>query len=119
MKVTEEMVTRFLQWRLPDDFHPDAGISFNPEYNVEYNASHGLPPARWRPTGTNLLHAGQAREMLEYVLGVDAAPMKNPHIVVGEGRRCLCGLYDGKPLYCEQILASLDAIRTLVVDCGR
>jgi hypothetical protein len=49
------MVDRFLGWKLPKDFDPDAGISFE-------------EGALW-PSGTNLLHAGQAKEMLEYVVG--------------------------------------------------
>lgn len=67
-EVSEEMVTRFLQWRLPDDFSPDAGISFKPEFNVEWNAQQGRPPQRHEPVGTNLLSASQARAMLEHVL---------------------------------------------------
>lgn len=51
----ENMVSRFLQWKLPDDFCPDGGITFNPKYN-------------W-PVGTNLLTATQARDMLSYVVG--------------------------------------------------
>ncbi|WP_198363662.1 hypothetical protein [Burkholderia ubonensis] len=58
--VTDDMVTRFLGWRVPDDFAPDAGISFKPPIN----------PDLW-PVGTNLLTAPQARQMLEHVL---AAP---------------------------------------------
>lgn len=54
-----EMVNRFLGWKLPKDFYPDCGISFD---------GRG-PDARgydlgW-PTGTNILHAGQAKEMFE------------------------------------------------------
>lgn len=49
------MVDRFLGWKLPRDFAPDAGISFK-------------EGALW-PSGTNLMHAGQAKEMLEYVVG--------------------------------------------------
>ena len=60
-KVTDEMVNRFLCWKLPQDFGPDCYIAFDRE-----KASQGS----W-PTGTNLLHAGQAREMLEHV----AAPL--------------------------------------------
>jgi len=62
MKVTDEMVTRFLGWKLPQDFLPDCGISFTP-----YMVGEPLRPL-W-PIGTNLLHAGQARAMLEHVLG--------------------------------------------------
>jgi hypothetical protein len=61
--VTDEMVTRFLGWHLPQDFAPDAGISFNPSPD----------PHSW-PVGTNLLTDPQARAMLEYVLqGAPAA----------------------------------------------
>lgn len=54
------MVDRFLSWKLPADFGPDAGISFDPKY--EHDSPH------W-PSGTNLLHAGQAEEMLQHVVG--------------------------------------------------
>jgi hypothetical protein len=65
----EQMVDRFLSWKLPEDFHPDAGISFKPEYNVEYNAKLGIPPARHQPIGTNLLTATQAKAMVEHMFG--------------------------------------------------
>jgi hypothetical protein len=53
------MVNRFLGWKLPKDFYPDAGISFKAvhEYDTPY----------W-PTGTNLFTADQAKAMFEYVL---------------------------------------------------
>ena len=35
----KHMVDRFLGWRLPEHFRPDAGISFDPFYNVAYNAA--------------------------------------------------------------------------------
>jgi hypothetical protein len=53
------MIERFLCWRLPDDFAPDAGISFDPKHE------HDSP---FWPTGTNLLHAGQVKEMLLHVI---------------------------------------------------
>jgi hypothetical protein len=62
------MVNRFLGWRLPEQFAPDAGISFNPEYNVEYNAARGKPPARHNPSGTNLFDATQAEAMVRYMV---------------------------------------------------
>lgn len=61
MKVTEEMVSRFLSWRLPNDFAPDAGISFTP-------SDHPDALTHLWPTGTNLLTADQARTMLEHVI---------------------------------------------------
>lgn len=70
MKVTDEMVNRFLGWKLPADFKPDAGISFKAEFN------ENTPwPMRHEPTGTNLLDAIQTRAMLEYVL---ASPNGEP-----------------------------------------
>jgi len=72
MKITDEqlknMVDAFLGWRLPLDFNPDAGISFEPEFNVEYMAKQGKPPMRHTPTGTNLFDADQARAMIKYIV---------------------------------------------------
>ena len=59
-----EMVNRFLNWKLPKDFWPDAGISFKPTKPYdgdEYGNS-------WWPAGTNLLTADQAREMIVHML---------------------------------------------------
>lgn len=64
--VSDEMVSRFLAWKLPKDFCPDAHISFNPTKPYEGDEFGNS----WWPIGTNLLHAGQAREMLESVVGV-------------------------------------------------
>ena len=63
------MVSRFLKWKLPPDFAPDAGISFKAEYNVEWNAKHGRPPDRHEPVGTNLFTAIQAEAMIRHMLG--------------------------------------------------
>lgn len=57
------MVQRFLAWRLPYDFSPDAGISFKAEFN-----EHTAHPMRHEPSGTNLFNAAQARRMVEYML---------------------------------------------------
>ncbi len=64
----KHMANRFLGWKLPENFYPDAGISFTPEYNVEYNASQGKPPSRHEPIGTNLFNATQAEAMVRYIL---------------------------------------------------
>jgi hypothetical protein len=70
--VTEDqikhMVDRFLGWKLPANFSPDAGIRFGPEYNVEWNAKQGLPPNRHEPIGTNLFDAVQAEAMVRHML---------------------------------------------------
>lgn len=71
--VTDEMVSRFLGWKLPQDFYPDCYVTFDREKASASQAS-------W-PSGTNLLHAGQARAMLEHVLAatsaIDAAPVRD------------------------------------------
>jgi hypothetical protein len=58
-----KMVDRFLGWKLPQDFAPDAGISFTP-------STH---PLGW-PVGTNLLAAKQAKEMFEHATGKPEVP---------------------------------------------
>lgn len=60
----EQMVSRFLAWRLPQDFQPDAGITFKP-------VDHPDAYTHLWPAGTNLLTAYQAKAMLEHV----AAPL--------------------------------------------
>jgi hypothetical protein len=64
----KHMVERFLCWRLPENFNPDAGISFAPEFNVEWNAKQGLPPQRHTPTGTNLFDYTQATAMIRHLV---------------------------------------------------
>ena len=66
--LTEDMVShlvsRFLCWRLPDDFSPDCGIAFTPP-------PEGSPEHFW-PVGTHLLNADQAKAMILHMLGDDA-----------------------------------------------
>lgn len=59
------MVDRFLQWKLPADFAPDAGISFKPTFN-----EHTTHPMRHEPVGTNLFNAVQAEAMVRHMLGL-------------------------------------------------
>jgi hypothetical protein len=62
IEVTDEMVLRFLGWKLPATFNPDCGISFDGRKDDQWNKNK-----TW-PIGTNLLSAAEAREMLEHVL---------------------------------------------------
>lgn len=64
----KHMAERFLGWKLPENFRPDAGISFEPEFNVEYMAKQGKPPMRHKPTGTNLFDYTQAVEMVRHMV---------------------------------------------------
>lgn len=60
MPTVDQMVERFLSWRLPDPWYPDGGITFDQSRRW----SHG-------PTGTNLFDANQARAMVLHMLGRD------------------------------------------------
>lgn len=62
-EVLDALVNRFLCWRVPDDFAPDSGISFDP------GPTQHLPHC-W-PTGTCLLTAAQAKTMFEHCLQDD------------------------------------------------
>lgn len=59
----KHMVNRFLGWKLPEDFRPDAGISFKPTFN-----EHTAHPQRHEPSGTNLFDYMQAEAMVRHML---------------------------------------------------
>jgi hypothetical protein len=62
----DEMVDRFLSWRLPNRFSPDNYISFDRERAERMrDDTNGLS---W-PMGTNLLTADEAKQMLKHVIG--------------------------------------------------
>lgn len=67
MAMTDEqisrMVARFLGWKLPKDFNPDAGISFKATFN-----EHTAHPMKHEPSGTNLFDATQAEAMVRYMV---------------------------------------------------
>jgi hypothetical protein len=116
--LVKEMVNRFLNWKLPANFNPDAGISFKPEYNVEYMAKQGKPPMRHEPIGTNLFHAGQAEEMVRHMLGL-------PNVQI-EGQREIDVAVDGRDydrlsLYlneCKALVEKNAALEDLLKDIG-
>jgi hypothetical protein len=62
-KQIKHMVDRFLCWRLPENFNPDGGISFNKMSNEK-----SPWPRKNEPVGTNLLDATQAEEMVRFMV---------------------------------------------------
>lgn len=79
MSTIDEMVNRFLAWKLPDDFHPDGGVKFD-------RPPYPFPAPQW-PSGTNLLTAQQAKDMLTHVLGdvlAEAAKSERRAITFGD-----------------------------------
>jgi len=56
----KHMVDRFLRWSLPETFRPDGGVSFK---RLEHD---GKPYPM--PSGTNLLDATQAGEMVRFMI---------------------------------------------------
>jgi hypothetical protein len=64
----KHMVNRFLQWQLPKNFAPDAGISYTPpNYTGAARDNH-------RITGTNLFDATQADAMVRFMVDGMASP---------------------------------------------
>jgi hypothetical protein len=59
----KHMVQRFLGWKLPEQFKPDNGISFDPIMNK----GHSFESKR-EPSGTNLFDASQAEAMIRYLI---------------------------------------------------
>lgn len=66
----KHMVDRFLSWRLPDDFSPDAGISFK-------RPSYAHAPLDM-PTGTNLFDVHQAEAMVRHMVAGMPMPSAPP-----------------------------------------
>lgn len=62
------MANRFLGWKLPENFNPDAGIKFQPHVNPGAQYDH----KRDGPVGTNLFDATQAEAMVRHM--VDGLP---------------------------------------------
>jgi len=59
----KHMVDRFLGWRLPENFNPDGGVSFQRTFG------ENTPwPRKAEPVGTNLLDAQQAEQMVRYMI---------------------------------------------------
>ena len=68
----DKMVSRFLCWKLPEDFNPDGCVMFVP------TKGHGYDSPHW-PFGTNLLTAEQARKMFEHVTADEPAEGLQPY----------------------------------------
>lgn len=78
--LVESMVNRFLSWRLPSDFQPDGGISFEPVGNVTYTLLSGGGDVKLkgqRPNGTNLFNYQQARDMVLHMLSAEGMAYRN------------------------------------------
>lgn len=59
----KHMVDRFLNWRLPESFNPDSGISFKKTFN-----EHTPYPSKHEPHGTNLFNIDEATIMVRHML---------------------------------------------------
>lgn len=60
-EIAKKLADKFMGVPLPKDFHPDAGISFNP------SPLQLTTPIHW-PIGTNLFHATQCAELFEQIV---------------------------------------------------
>jgi hypothetical protein len=93
----KHMVNRFLMWPLPEHFHPDAGISFTPEFNVEHMAAQGKPPMRHKPIGTNLFGADDAERMVRFML--DGASAMQSATPTPSEEKVVCDKCEGRTIY--------------------
>jgi hypothetical protein len=59
----KHMAEQFLRWKLPENFNPDGGISFQKTFN------ENTPwPRKAEPVGTNLFDYNQAMEMVRHMI---------------------------------------------------
>lgn len=86
-----EMVNRFLMWKLPKDFAPDGGITFDKTYFNAVTEQREIrdPTDPFWPLGTNLLNAKEAKEMFEYVTQVPAVSYQLQYVLQQLAWRCL------------------------------
>jgi hypothetical protein len=65
-KMLDEMVSKFLNMKLPKNFSPDGGVIFEKSYRGPFGREDREYNSHYWPTGTNLMDAGQAREMFKH-----------------------------------------------------
>lgn len=69
----KHMVDRFLGWKLPPNFNPDGGISFDQIGNLGTEHQY-----KREPVGTNLFDAVQADAMIRHMIeGLPPSSEKN------------------------------------------
>src|SRR5487761_2720485 len=84
----KHMVDRFLGWKLPTNFNPDDGISFDPVMNKgrEFESTR-------TPSGTNLLDVDQATAMVRYMVEkMPPSPASDADLLHTPEYARLCGI---------------------------
>lgn len=69
----KHMVSRFLNWKLPENFNPDGGISF-----VKYGNIGTEHQYKREPSGTNLIGYAEATEMMRHMIEGMPGPAATP-----------------------------------------
>jgi hypothetical protein len=91
--MTEEqinyMVQRFLGWKLPANFNPDDGISFDPIMNKGHSFE-----SRRVPVGTNLFDPEQADAMVRYMVDGMASVSPTPDAAIAPSQERLLGPHE-------------------------
>lgn len=80
----KHMVDRFLGWKLPSDFNPDAGITFKATFN-----EHTAHPMKNEPTGTNLFDFTQTDAMVRYMAEGMPSELSFRWLIEAPGQRYL------------------------------
>ena len=106
----KHMVDRFLSWKLPEDFNPDAGISFDPTFN-----KHLPVPPRHDPIGTNLFSATQAEVMVRHM--IEGMPIESA--LSSPSRGCDLETVEATKLCAEVEADAVSALRYIETHYGR
>jgi hypothetical protein len=91
--MTEEqikhMAEQFLRWKLPENWHPDGGISFDPVANAGT-----LYEYKREPSGTNLFDYNQAVAMVRHMLKGMPQTKYRGSFFYRDGKAVLSEVYD-------------------------
>lgn len=102
------MTTRFLGWRLPEDFRPDGGVKFEPVTNAGTAYEN-----RYEPVGTNLLTGVQAEVMIRHILdGLPSGEVERLNQRVVDAQACATVLADEVDRLTKERGQMVETIRT-------
>lgn len=109
--VIDQMVNRFLAWKLPADFSPDGGVTFDNSYfGFGGEKLERTPSDNFWPIGTNLLTADQAKEMIKNMISGLEVP--ETYDTEFEADAYMHGYFD-----CETMTADdIKALRKEIID---
>lgn len=103
----DHMVDRFLNWKLPENFNPDGGISFQKTTNENTPWPH-----KSEPVGTNLFDAQQAKAMVLHM--VEGLHCKHHNEPAADEARALSARLEAETKRADEAEAALERDRSIV-----